>query len=119
MCVCVCVFFLRKLFIVRKFIQEYFRGGVYQRIDWWTTLARIFRRQYTRIIFTHIRNTYRRSEFRNYNQNCAYFGAFLTTDSAGPTSTDTNRKLMKTDAHVYGTLWLTEITKSSVTLADT
>jgi hypothetical protein len=52
-------------------------------------------------------------------KDCAYFGAFLTTDSAGPISTDTNGKLVKTDVHVYGTLWLTEITKSSVMLADT
>jgi hypothetical protein len=33
-------------------------------------------------------------------KSCAYFGAFLTTDSAGPISTDTNGKVVKTDVHV-------------------
>jgi len=52
-------------------------------------------------------------------KNCAYFVAFLTTDSVGPISTDGNGKLVKRFLHVYDTFWLREITKSSVMLADT
>jgi len=37
-----------------SFIKGYFRDDIYQRIDWWTTLARIFRRQDTRVILTHV-----------------------------------------------------------------
>jgi hypothetical protein len=52
-------------------------------------------------------------------KNCAYFGAFLNTDSVGLISTDANGKLVNRFVHVYDTFWLREITKSSVMLADT
>jgi len=64
-------------------------------------------------------NIYRLCIIRYYNQSCAYFVAFLTTDSVGPISTDADGKLVTRTVHIYGNFWLREITKSSVMLADT
>jgi len=66
-------FFLRKLLIYRYFIKGYFRDDIYQIIDRWTMLARIFRRQYTRIVFTHTRNTCRLCIIRYYNKKLCVF----------------------------------------------
>lgn len=60
-------FLLQKLFIFRMYIKGYIRDDVCQRIDWRTTLVRIFRLLYTCVIFTHIRNTYRLCIIRFYN----------------------------------------------------
>lgn len=112
---------LGKWFIFRKLFKWYFRDDVYQRIDWLTTMARIFFRQNTRIIFTHIRIHIGYALSDITIKNCAYVVAFWTTDSLGYTciSKEANGKRVKRDVYIYGTFWLTETTKSSVKLADT
>jgi len=111
--------FLRILFTVRKFIKWYFRYDIYQIIDWWTTLARISvaRTNALSLRIYEIHIGYAISDITI--KNCAYFWAFLNTDSVGRISTDAEGKLVKIFVHVYDMFWLREITKSSVMLADT
>jgi len=110
------VFLFAKIIHLSKVYQVIFSGWCLSKVEYAGTdfpspVHTLYLYAYT--------NTYRLCIIRYYNQSCAYFVAFLTTDSVGPISTDANGKMVTRTVHIYGNFWLREITISSVMLADT